>query len=441
LSRNAFSEYFWHCYQLLEASKETHGNYMPPYFQFLTVMAFHVFLQEQVDVAIFEVGIGGQFDCTNIVRHPVVCGVTSLGIDHTSILGDTIEQIAWHKAGIFKHGVPAVTIPQPEGAMQVLQQRAADIQCPLYIAPPLDSYIPNMASDGSHKVMLGIPGSHQLINASLALQLCHIWLENRTKSAEDRERLTSLTADAAVRDCPAFQITSLMAEGLKACNWPGRTQQISGPGITYYLDGAHTDQSIQVCADWFIKESAAEEARIGGRVARVLLFNSTGDRKPDVLLAGLLRCNFDCALFCPNIQRLSGHRYEDTVDMKVTLESQLRRCADNRNAWLDLSASQKSHDYSHVPNGLTVGHQLMNASCSTGPMPTLTFKSIADSLVWVSKGLDERLLNNGGHKGKVDVTGLPDCLHAATHVLVLCTGSLHLVGDILSLLDPAVCDQ
>lgn len=75
---------------------------MPAYFAFLTVMALHVFLKEKVDVAIMEVGIGGQFDSTNLIRRPVVCGVSSLGLDHTSILGETIDKIAWHKAGIFK---------------------------------------------------------------------------------------------------------------------------------------------------------------------------------------------------------------------------------------------------------------------------------------------------------------------------------------------------
>ncbi|KFU84293.1 hypothetical protein M959_12039, partial [Chaetura pelagica] len=77
---------------------------MPAYFRFLTIMAFHVFLQEKVDLAVVEVGIGGAYDCTNIIRAPVVCGISALGIDHTSILGDTMEKIAWQKGGIFKVG-------------------------------------------------------------------------------------------------------------------------------------------------------------------------------------------------------------------------------------------------------------------------------------------------------------------------------------------------
>lgn len=61
-----------------------------------------MFLQKKVDAVILEVGIGGQYDATNIIEDPVVCGITSLGLDHTDVLGDTIDKIAWHKAGIIK---------------------------------------------------------------------------------------------------------------------------------------------------------------------------------------------------------------------------------------------------------------------------------------------------------------------------------------------------
>lgn len=65
-------------------------------------MAFHVFLQKKVDAVILEVGMGGQYDATNVIKDPVVCGISSLGLDHTDVLGDTIDKIAWHKAGIIK---------------------------------------------------------------------------------------------------------------------------------------------------------------------------------------------------------------------------------------------------------------------------------------------------------------------------------------------------
>ena len=75
---------------------------MPQYFRFLTLMALHVFKKEQVDVAIMEVGIGGEYDCTNVIEKPVVCAISPLGYDHQPILGNTIEEISWHKAGITK---------------------------------------------------------------------------------------------------------------------------------------------------------------------------------------------------------------------------------------------------------------------------------------------------------------------------------------------------
>lgn len=59
-------------------------------------------MQEKVDVAILEVGVGGEYDSTNIVENPIVCGITALGLDHVTVLGNTIDSIAWHKAGIIK---------------------------------------------------------------------------------------------------------------------------------------------------------------------------------------------------------------------------------------------------------------------------------------------------------------------------------------------------
>jgi folylpolyglutamate synthase len=82
---------------------------MPGYFRFLTLMACHTFLSEKVDATILEVGVGGTYDSTNFVPKPVATGVTALGLDHISILGKSLPEIAWHKSGIYKVcGSPAV---------------------------------------------------------------------------------------------------------------------------------------------------------------------------------------------------------------------------------------------------------------------------------------------------------------------------------------------
>lgn len=126
----------------------------------------------------------------------------------------------------------------------------------------------------------------------------------------------------------------------------------------------------------------------------------------------------------------------DVVDVKATMDSQLRRCADNRNAWLSLCASHRgrsalSQDPNEVPSGTS------NNNNDVFPTQARIFPSIVDSLHWVSRGQDDRTAN-----GLVESSAdLPRCLQTAQHVFVLCTGSLHLVGDILSLLDPHVCDK
>lgn len=206
IQRETFASYFWDVYNRLEESKDCYEGKMPNYFGFLTVMALHVFLQEKVDVAIMEVGIGGQYDSTNLIKHPVVCGVSSLGIDHTSVLGSSIDKIAWHKAGIFKPGVPAFTAPQHEKAMEVLKNRAVEIGVPLSVCPDLREY-----ESRGRQFHLGIKGSMQQVNASLALQIAGMWV-NRVKDpafcSQDCQR-----ENEDIKEANTFMLSSQMIQG------------------------------------------------------------------------------------------------------------------------------------------------------------------------------------------------------------------------------------
>jgi folylpolyglutamate synthase len=156
LSEEAFAKYFFEVWDRLEESAAKAGHKdpkstetKPVYFRFLTLMALHSYMQEKVGSAVLECGIGGEYDSTNILIKPSATAVTSLGIDHTAMLGDTIESIAWHKAGVFKEGVPAFTAPQPESALKVLHERAQErkttlLEVPRYTA--LDHIWRNWAS-------------------------------------------------------------------------------------------------------------------------------------------------------------------------------------------------------------------------------------------------------------------------------------------------------
>ncbi len=105
----------------------------PSFFELTTAMAFHYFAQEQVDVAIIEVGLGGRLDCTNIIR-PDLCVITNISFDHVMFLGDTLAKIASEKAGIIKAGIPAVIGETTPETRAVFAARANEVNAPIVFA-------------------------------------------------------------------------------------------------------------------------------------------------------------------------------------------------------------------------------------------------------------------------------------------------------------------
>lgn len=170
LEKDAFARYFWTVHDAV-SSAVSESAVQLHYFHFLTVLGFYIFQEENVEVAVIEVGLGGRMDSTNVLPRPVVCGVTLLDLDHVAILGNTLSLIAGEKAGIIKKGVPAVTTQvQPPEALAVLSQHARTVSSPLFLAPPLSLY-----SDGEREVTVGLQGDFQRYNAALALALVRIW--------------------------------------------------------------------------------------------------------------------------------------------------------------------------------------------------------------------------------------------------------------------------
>ncbi|KAM9370786.1 folylpolyglutamate synthase, mitochondrial [Phaethornis superciliosus] len=448
ISKELFSKYFWLVYNRLEKTKDPAHPSMPAYFRFLTIMAFHVFLQEKVDLAIVEVGIGGAYDCTNIIRSPVVCGVSSLGIDHTSILGDTMEKIAWQKGGIFKPGVPAFTVAQPERPLEVLRDRARERECPLYLCPELDTF------SGDHQALkLGLAGAHQRSNAALALQLARTWLQCR--GCQGLGELQDVPLDTKlvgrpVPLAPTFQLTPAMIQGLQDTEWLGRTQVLPHGPVTWYLDGAHTTSSIQACVRWFRQAALNQDKPHDGSEVRVLLFNATGDRDTAALLKLLVPCHFDYAVFCPNFTEVSVASNADQQNFNVTLENALTRCLENQRTWTQLLEEKGGQD-PWLPTPLRA-RGLLQPSAARGSLllvpptprplnsPALVFPCLAQALRWVAQGRDPQLsapVASGAHPHPVASSGAV-LLREAAAVRVLVTGSLHLVGGVLRLLDPAL---
>ncbi|KAL7376602.1 hypothetical protein ABVT39_011609 [Epinephelus coioides] len=425
IGKELFTKYFWQVYGRLDETKAAHGGTMPAYFRFLTILAFHVFLQEKVDLAVIEVGIGGAYDCTNIIRRPWVCGISSLGIDHTQILGDTIEKIAWQKGGIFKPGVPAFTVRQPEDAMAMLRNRAKEIRCPLWVCPELEDY---KADCGP--LRLGLAGQHQRSNASLALQLSHTWLQKRCLPVKSFPSTT--VENASVLQATSFKPSPIMVKGLADTEWPGRNQTLKHGPVTYFLDGAHTMRSMQACVNWFKETAAQHERNASGPVARVLLFNATGERDSAAMLKLLVPCHFDFAVFCPNITEAIASCNADQQNFNVSVENMLTRCLDNERSW-----------HLHNRMGDNKGPQLLIES-SLPLVPekkadTLVFPCILSALQWITQCRDSVLADPAKSvlpvKPSIMAKAAPLCDAAEIHILV--TGSLHLVGGVLKHLDPA----
>ncbi|XP_060107634.1 folylpolyglutamate synthase, mitochondrial isoform X1 [Heteronotia binoei] len=452
ISKELFSKYFWQVYNRLEETKDFEHVAMPAYFRFLTIMAFHVFLQEKVDLAVVEVGIGGAYDCTNIIRKPVVCGVSSLGIDHTSILGDTIEKIAWQKGGIFKPGVPALTVPQPDRPLEVLKEQAQRNSCPLYLCPDLDAF-----EKEEKPLRLGLAGDHQRSNAALALQLAHVWLEQQgyLDIGELRDPWPSpeLSPKKPPPLAPVFRPGEPMVQGLQATEWLGRNQVLHHGPLTWYIDGAHTTSSIQACVRWFRQAALNEEKPTDGSEVRVLLFNVTGDRDTAALLKLLLPCQFDYAVFCPNFTEVSTVGNADQQNFNVTLENVLTRCLQNQSYWNRLMEAKVSQDPWLSPAAEVEGvggwlkpaplhGSLLFMPPSARPLNSnsLVFPCISHALQWITQGRDPHFqapASRGLHPHPVASSGAVLLKEAAT-IRVLVTGSLHLVGGVLKLLDQSL---
>jgi folylpolyglutamate synthase len=205
-------------------------------------MSFHVFLREEIDIAIYEVGVGGEYDSTNVVENPIVTGITALGIDHVRVLGETISQIAWHKAGILKPGCPAFTVIQEAEAMTVIEKRAREKNVNIVqvdLNPALNA------------VHIKPDADFQKSNASIAIELAKTALPKFVKNFKP------------VND----SLTPEFIRGLETAVWRGRCELKFEQSRTWYLDGAHTVDSIRVSAAWFGS---------GSRRRYVFLFSSVG---------------------------------------------------------------------------------------------------------------------------------------------------------------------
>ncbi|NMD70522.1 bifunctional folylpolyglutamate synthase/dihydrofolate synthase [Bacillus sp. DNRA2] len=241
----------------------------PTEFEVITAMALYYFAKiNPVDIALFEVGLGGRFDSTNVI-HPLLSIITSIGLDHTNILGDTYEQIASEKAGIIKNGVPIITaVKQPE-AQQVILDKAKQVNASLYqLGTEFKATdiltLPNGAEfnfssallKALNKLQISMLGQHQIDNAALAVMASQILSQFYAFLFDEQQ----------------------IRKGLNKAYWPGRFELISAQP-TIIIDGAHNQEGIDALANELKQRYQGKRINI--------FFTALADKKLDKMIAKL----------------------------------------------------------------------------------------------------------------------------------------------------------
>ena len=202
-------------------------------FEIITAIAYDYFASEQVDVAIMEVGMGGLLDSTNVCQ-PILTGITSIGLDHVALLGDSLEAIAEQKAGIIKQGAPLVTGRIVPEALAVIDQIAKAKQATritygdAYQVSHYESIVTGEVFDYTSSLrqgrfQTGLLGLHQIENAGMALTLLDTYCQETGRELASND---------------------LVAQALEETSWPGRLEVICRDPLMI-LDGAHNPHAIK----------------------------------------------------------------------------------------------------------------------------------------------------------------------------------------------------
>lgn len=203
----------------------------PTEFELMTAASLLWFRQENCDIVVLEAGLGGRFDATNAIAVPEAAVIMNIGLDHTQVLGDTLEQIAGEKAGIIKPGCDCVLYQQGESVTEVIRQACAEQGAKLHIADfsqihsEFDSLYGQSFTYKGEAYALPLLGRHQLKNAAVALETVEVLRAKGWKLEQ-----------------------SDVEHGIYAVTWPGRFEIVHDQPI-FVVDGGHNPQCAQTVAE------------------------------------------------------------------------------------------------------------------------------------------------------------------------------------------------
>ena len=249
----------------------------PTEFEMMTAAAFLWFKQEKCDIVVLETGLGGRLDATNVIAAPEAAVIMNIGLDHTQILGDTVEKIAAEKAGIIKPGCECVLYRQQESVMDVVRQRCAALGAGLHIADfdrihsEFDSLYGQSFEYKGELYALPLLGKHQLKNAATALEVVEV-LRSKGWKLEQSD----------------------VEHGIYAVSWPGRFELIHDEPL-FVVDGGHNPQCAETVVDNLLNY-------FGGN-HRVMLVGMLADKDVDGTLAILDRAADEYVCITPESER------------------------------------------------------------------------------------------------------------------------------------------
>jgi len=197
-------------------------------FEILTAVAFLYFAEQKCDIVVLETGMGGKFDATNTITSPIVSIITSIGKDHMYKLGNTIEEIAAHKAGIIKKGIPVIVYPMEDNILSVIRDKASTVDAPMNLVEKQDVILKKQNVNKQTfdyklftNVSMEMIGEHQLYNTALAIEgLIEVQKAGYPVTNED------------------------IIQGIDKAKWAGRMEKISDEPLVF-IDGAHNVPGVE----------------------------------------------------------------------------------------------------------------------------------------------------------------------------------------------------
>ncbi|MQR95400.1 bifunctional folylpolyglutamate synthase/dihydrofolate synthase [Fictibacillus phosphorivorans] len=241
----------------------------PTEFEVITVISLLYFADKQPDIVVYETGLGGLYDSTNVIT-PILSLITNIGFDHMGILGDTLKEIAFQKAGIIKKDVPVITTADQKEAREVIEHKAKEMHAENYFLDHDFSVVHKESTNSGESFFytdisdkkeinfeIAMKGTHQIKNAGLAVAAVKFLTRSRR-----------------------FEISlSKLEDGLRKANWAGRFEKVShSPDII--LDGAHNEQGIAALKETLINHYGSKRI--------FLLFAALEDKAYATMMKDLL---------------------------------------------------------------------------------------------------------------------------------------------------------